>query len=137
MVSRPTGLIPLAFSHCMNHAASLTTRGHTLKVTKRSSRTQLRQNFFSNRVVNLWKKWSWHKQSIVSKDDLTNTMQTKDSVWNGDTRQIQVFQETAMPCRYLFQFRQHVKIGQQASCLLYRMMMMIMMMMMMSPMLFK
>jgi len=28
--------------------------GHTLKLAKRSSRTQLRQNFFSNRVVNLW-----------------------------------------------------------------------------------
>ena len=31
-------------------------------------------------------------------------MQTKDSVWNGDTRQIQLFQETAMPCRYWMTF---------------------------------
>jgi len=38
---------------------------------------------------------------------LTNTMQTNDSAWNGDTRQIQVFQETAMPCRHLFNVTTH------------------------------
>ena len=34
-------------------------------------------------------------------------MQTNDSAWNGDTRQIQVFQETAMPFRYLFNAPTH------------------------------
>ena len=29
-------------------------RGHSLKLAKRRSRIQLRQNFFSNRVVKLW-----------------------------------------------------------------------------------
>jgi len=38
----------------LHESSSLSTRGHTLKLAKRSSRTQLRQNFFSNRVVNLW-----------------------------------------------------------------------------------
>ena len=38
----------------LHESASLTTLGHILKLTKRSSRTQLRQNFFSNRVVNMW-----------------------------------------------------------------------------------
>ena len=38
----------------LHESSSLTTRGHSLKLAKRSSRTQLRQNFFSNRVVKLW-----------------------------------------------------------------------------------
>jgi len=38
----------------LHESSSLTTRGHSLKLAKRSSRTQLRQNFFSNRVVNMW-----------------------------------------------------------------------------------
>ena len=38
----------------LHESSSLVTRGHSLKLTIRSSRTQLRQNFFSNRVVKLW-----------------------------------------------------------------------------------
>ena len=38
----------------LHESSSLVTRGHSLKLAKRSSRTQLRQNFFSNRVVKLW-----------------------------------------------------------------------------------
>ena len=38
----------------LHESSSLTTQGHSLKLAKRSSRTQLRQNFFSNRVIKLW-----------------------------------------------------------------------------------
>ena len=37
----------------LHELSSLTTRGHSLKLEKRSNRTQLRQNYFSNRVVNM------------------------------------------------------------------------------------
>jgi hypothetical protein len=32
----------------------MTTRGHGLELVKRKCRTQLRQNFFDMRIVNLW-----------------------------------------------------------------------------------
>jgi len=37
----------------LHESSSLTTQGYSLKLAKRSSRTQLRQNFFSDRVVKL------------------------------------------------------------------------------------
>jgi len=45
-----TTLIARTYFHCMNHPVWC----HGLKLAKRSSRTQLRQNFFSNGVVKLW-----------------------------------------------------------------------------------
>jgi len=38
----------------LHESSSLTNRGHTSKLIKKSCRTQLRQNFFSSRKVNLW-----------------------------------------------------------------------------------
>lgn len=38
----------------LHETAGMTTRGHRMKLQKKECRTQLRANFFGNRIVNLW-----------------------------------------------------------------------------------
>jgi len=56
--------------------------GHNLKLKKRSCRAQLRQKFFSNRIVNIRnnvrdrQKWRLRQLWTVSREDSTDTMRT-------------------------------------------------------------
>jgi len=95
---------------------------------KQSSRTQLQQNFFSNRVVNLWNNLP---EEVVMAQTV-NCFKGRFDKCNADKRFSMEWwykTDTSVPrdCHAMqisISIRQHVKIGQQASCLLYRMMMM-------------
>ena len=48
------GLSPVAFSTFFERSHNLHTRGHVLKLHKRRVHTELRQHFFTERVINIW-----------------------------------------------------------------------------------
>ena len=107
-----------------------TIRHFDVSCRKRSSRTQLRQNFFSNRVVNLWNNLP---EEVVMAQTV-NCFKGRLDKYNADKRfSMERWYKTdtscskRLPCHAdVYSMRQHMKIGQQASCLMYRMMMMMM-----------
>ena len=60
--------------------ASNHTRGHSLKLSKKRSRLELRKHCFSNRVVN---KWNSLPEEVVSSDTLNMFKNRLDKHWSG------------------------------------------------------
>ena len=55
------------------------TRGHHMKLYKKHSRLQLRENFFKQRVINMWNSLS---QTVVSASTASIFKQKLDEHWN-------------------------------------------------------
>jgi hypothetical protein len=55
------------------------TRGHSYKIAKKRCQSSLRQNFFSNRVVNLWNSLP---EDVVSSDSLNGFKNSLDLHWS-------------------------------------------------------
>jgi len=66
-------------SDLLNIAQNIYTRGHKLKLLKKSCKANARQNYFSNRVVNTWNKLP---SSVVNAPSLNSFKAMLDNLWN-------------------------------------------------------
>ena len=56
MTGMMTGMSRLPFATFFEFSSEVRTRGNSLKLVKKRCRLDLRQHFFSERVINLWNK---------------------------------------------------------------------------------
>ena len=61
--------------HVLIKATETRTRGHSMKLTKTTMASDIRTNFFSNRVVN---KWNGLKQETVSTNNIESFKEAYD-----------------------------------------------------------
>ena len=72
------GLTKVDFQNLFELAPSSGTRGHCLKLRKKHSRLNVRMNFFTNRVINMWNKLP---AEVVSSLGVTSFKHSLDRCW--------------------------------------------------------